>query len=144
MRTWQAIRNWFRRRLLPSRSPSTLEACDELEALLDLCCYAASQAVAGSRRIEGELARLNLEKESRESLIQEHSDLQRHVMSLRTMIDTLNSLLNSARTNLMLHGSRRDREASQRMVAELLNSRDMRELKQAVKDLEQTSIGSQP
>lgn len=144
MRTWQAIRNWFRRRLMPSRNPSTWEVCDELEALLDLCCYAASQAAAGSKLIERELGRSDREAASWENLAEEHSDLQGHLQSLRTMIETLNSLLNSARKNLVLGQSRTEREESQRMVTDLLNSRDLRELEQAVKDIEQTSIGSQP
>jgi predicted RNase H-like nuclease (RuvC/YqgF family) len=111
---------------------------------LDLCCYAASQAVTGSKLIEWELGRLNSKEECRASLVQEHSDLQMHLESLRTMIETLNTLLNSARKTLVLGESRRECEASRRTIAELLSSQDVRELKQAVKNLEQTSIGSEP
>ncbi len=144
MRTWQAIRNWIRRSLVQSKGPSFRGICEELEALLDLCCYAASQAVAGSKLIEWELGRLNSNDEMRESLVQEHSDLQMHLESQRTKIETLNTLLNSARKHLVLGQSLTECEASRRTISELLSNEDVRELKQAVEDLKQQSIGSEP
>lgn len=137
------MRNWVRRRFVQPRGPSFPEICDELEALLDLCCYATSQAVAGSKLIEWELDQLSSKDEVRERLMQEHSDLQLHLESLRTVFETLNTLSNAARKALLLGQTLRACETSRRSIAELLSSEDVRELKQAVKNLEQESIGSE-
>jgi hypothetical protein len=142
MRWLQIIRNWFREP--SSGSIASSELSRELQALLDLCCYAASQAVACSKLIEREIDQLNTAGEEIERLIQEHSNLQTNLQHLQEIISTLHTLLNSARADLVLGCSRFDWESSRRMVAELLTGRDVLELKQALRNLDQKSVGSEP
>lgn len=144
MRTWQTIRNWFKGRVPRSKDHRTLDVRDEIVALLDLSCYTASQAVMTSKLIEGELKRLNCDDKFRDKLVKEHSDLEIQLQSLRTTIETLNTLLNTARAEGVLGSLRTECKESQRMMIELLNEQDMRELIQVVEDLKQSAIGSVP
>ena len=129
MRWLQVLRSW-----LMSGSETSVESSRELEALLDLSCYAASQLVACSRLLERELNQFSPANDDRESLLREHSELKSELGHLRETIERLHDLLNSARKNRTLDRSRHECESSRRMISDVLMKEDLRELQEAIKN----------
>lgn len=126
---------------LPSQAA---DLCEELTALLDLACYAAAGAVAFSRELERQWNELNTAGEQCDLIAREFQAVENRIAALRKTIESLHILLKSARARQALNGPQRDWELSNRMLAELLSSRDVLELKETLENLEPERAGGAP
>ncbi len=129
MKTWREIfwnlRHLFRSPLRTEPTPtSEIALAEEIEAMLDLMLYTATQAVAHAKRLERQL--------DQPQPNQELMTVQREIEHLRHCIGRLQNLLKAARSRASLSDARMAYADASQLARDVFNPREWEDLEQAV------------
>ena len=122
---FDAILRWLRWPIRSEEMPTCeITLVEEIEALLELMLYAATQTVAHVKLLEREV--------DRPQQNQELMSVQRDVEHLRQSIRRIQELLKTARNRTAVSDSRTAYEEASQLAGDVGNPRDLAELEDAV------------
>ncbi len=128
MKTWReaffVLRRWCRLPIHSEPMPtSEITLVEEIEALLELMLYAATQTVAHAKRLEREL--------DQPKRNQELMTVRSEAEHLRQSIQRIQDLLKTARNRALLSDSRTAYEEVSELASDIGNPREIDELEDA-------------